>query len=286
MESEFKYDSPVEITKLLTEHGLAMSKRFGQNFLLSSHARERIIESCELKQDDRVWEIGPGIGALTSGLLHRSVKLVAFEIDRGFISILKGFFGDDPSFSLVEGDVLKTIVPCSRQQGIPDTVVGNLPYNIGSQCIATLIEQGIGPALMVFTLQKEVVMRITATAGSPQYSAFSVLCAIEYESNHLFDISRNSFYPVPDVTSAVVRMRRREVPLIDARQKAGFLKLVHALFLSRRKTAVNNLTRNAGVSKSRAHEVFESCGFDTNIRAERLSVKELVRLYEQLQSDS
>lgn len=260
-----------------------MSKRFGQNFLLSSHARERIIESCELKEGQSVWEIGPGIGALTSGLLQGSVNLVAFEIDRGFISILKEFFGGSPSFSLVEGDVLKTMVPYSRTQGVPDRVVGNLPYNIGSQCIATLIEQGIGPALMIFTLQKEVVMRITASVGSPQYSAFSVLCAIEYEASHVFDISRNSFYPVPDVTSAVVRMQRRKAPLIEAKERAGFLKLVHALFSSRRKTAVNNLTRNAGISKLRAQKVFERCNFDANLRAERLSPEEFVRLYRELQ---
>ena len=134
------YDSPTSIKQFLEAEGLAMSKRFGQNFLIDRNAREKLYAALGLPpqlesesgnfKPPSIWEIGPGIGALTSVLLERGAKVCAFEIDYGFVRILNRLFGDNPRFSLVEGDFLKTW-RAKATQDLPDLIFGNLPYNAG-----------------------------------------------------------------------------------------------------------------------------------------------------------
>ena len=134
------YDSPSEIDRVLKENGLAMSKKFGQNFLINRTNRERLISLMDIEEGMRVWEIGPGLGAITHMLLKKGVELTAFEIDKGFIKILNEMaFNDEENFALVEGDALKTLFK-KKLLPLPDRIVGNLPYNVGSVMIAKLIE--------------------------------------------------------------------------------------------------------------------------------------------------
>ncbi len=200
MKWDFPYDSPAQITTLLNQHGFAMSKKFGQNFLLSNDTRARIVESLSLKQGEQVWEVGPGIGNITTLLLENVVEVTAFEIDRGFISILKEeAFKDVPNFSLIEGDFLKTWEKVVQKKGKPDCICGNLPYNVGSIIIARMLEQQILPSRMLFTLQKEVVDRIVGSADTKNWSTLSILSQVDYEVKQLFTIKAGSFYPPPNV---------------------------------------------------------------------------------------
>lgn len=276
------YDSPKEIERVLSEKGLAMTKKFGQNFLVSPSGREKLVKLMDLKEGMKVWEIGPGLGAITHMILKENVDLYSFEIDHGFASLLSGpAFGDESRFTLVEGDALKTLFK-KRLLPLPDRIVGNLPYNVGSVMIAKLIENSYLPPLMVFTLQKEVVDRMTAKTGEDDYSSFSVLTQIDYENKLMLKLPRGCFWPQPNVDSAVVVMKRREKSLVDDTLRPVFIPLLRDIFQQRRKTIRNNLNSSeyGNLGKDKVEEILSLSGLSGNERAEALSWESLLKLSE------
>ena len=276
------YDSPKEIERVLSEKGLAMTKKFGQNFLVSPSGREKLVKLMDLEEGMKVWEIGPGLGAITHMILKENVDLYSFEIDHGFASLLSGpAFGDESRFTLVEGDALKTLFK-QRLLPLPDRIVGNLPYNVGSVMIAKLIENSYLPPLMVFTLQKEVVDRMTAKTGEDDYSSFSVLTQIDYENKLMLKLPRGCFWPQPNVDSAVVVMKRREKSLVDDTLRPVFIPLLRDIFQQRRKTIRNNLNSSeyGNLGKDKVEEILSLSGLSGNERAEALSWDSLLKLSE------
>ena len=276
------YDSPKEIERVLSEKGLAMTKKFGQNFLVSPSGREKLVKLMELEEGMKVWEIGPGLGAITHMILKENVDLYSFEIDHGFASLLSGpAFGDESRFTLVEGDALKTLFK-KRLLPLADRIVGNLPYNVGSVMIAKLIENSYLPPLMVFTLQKEVVDRMTAKTGEDDYSSFSVLTQIDYENKLMLKLPRGCFWPQPNVDSAVVVMKRREKSLVDDTLRPVFIPLLRDIFQQRRKTIRNNLNSSeyGNLGKDKVEEILSLSGLSGNERAEALSWESLLKLSE------
>ena len=276
------YDSPKEIERVLSEKGLAMTKKFGQNFLVSPSGREKLVKLMDLEEGMKVWEIGPGLGAITHMILKENVDLYSFEIDHGFASLLSGpAFGDESRFTLVEGDALKTLFK-KRLLPLPDRIVGNLPYNVGSVMIAKLIENSYLPPLMVFTLQKEVVDRMTAKTGEDDYSSFSVLTQIDYENKLMLKLPRGCFWPQPNVDSAVVVMKRREKSLVDDTLRPVFIPLLRDIFQQRRKTIRNNLKSSeyGNLGKDKVEEILSLSGLSGNERAEALSWDSLLKLSE------
>ena len=276
------YDSPKEIERVLSEKGLAMTKKFGQNFLVSPSGREKLVKLMDLEEGMKVWEIGPGLGAITHMILKENVDLYSFEIDHGFASLLSGpAFGDESRFTLVEGDALKTLFK-KRLLPLPDRIVGNLPYNVGSVMIAKLIENSYLPPLMVFTLQKEVVDRMTAKTGEDDYSSFSVLTQIDYENKLMLKLPRGCFWPQPNVDSAVVVMKRREKSLVDDTLRPVFIPLLRDIFQQRRKTIRNNLNSSeyGNLGKDKVEEILSISGLSGNERAEALSWDSLIKLSE------
>lgn len=276
------YDSPKEIERVLSEKGLAMTKKFGQNFLVSPSGREKLVKLMDLEEGMKVWEIGPGLGAITHMILKENVDLYSFEIDHGFASLLSGLaFGDESRFTLVEGDALKTLFK-KRLLPLPDRIVGNLPYNVGSVMIAKLIENSYLPPLMVFTLQKEVVDRMTAKTGEDDYSSFSVLTQIDYENKLMLKLPRGCFWPQPNVDSAVVVMKRREKSLVDDTLRPVFIPLLRDIFQQRRKTIRNNLNSSeyGNLGKDKVEEILSLSGLSGNERAEALSWDSLLKLSE------
>lgn len=274
------YDSPVEIERVLKASGLAMTKKFGQNFLINGQMRSRLVSLMEVEEGMRVWEIGPGLGAVTHMLLREGVNLTAFEIDHGFVKILnEQAFNDEDNFTLVEGDALKTLFK-KRLLPLPGRIVGNLPYNVGSVMIAKLIEESYLPPLMVFTLQKEVVERMVSKVGSENYSSFSVLTQIDYENTLALKLSRGSFWPSPNVESAVVVMKKREHSLVPASHRETFLTLLRAIFAQRRKTVRNNLQSSlyGNNGKEFVEKILLLSSLDGGERAEALPVGKIVDL--------
>jgi len=270
---ELNYNSAAELRAFLDRNGLGMRKKFGQNFLINPSVRDALVRALEAEAGDAVWEVGPGLGAMTSLLLEQGFAVRAFEVDPGFARALRELFAGNAGFTLVEGDVLKT---WTAEPPAP-YLLGNLPYNIAATLLAGFIEQRRFFKRIVVTVQREVALRMAAGPGCADYSSFSVVCASAYHVKPLMVIKSASFYPRPNVDSQAVLLEPRE----NAARilPACFYPLVRRLFSSRRKTIKNNLSGffNAGQG-AMALEALEKSALDGNKRAEDLTLEEFTAL--------
>ena len=280
------YNSPAELKTFLDSHGFSMQKKFGQNFLINADARTRLIDALDIKEGTKVWEVGPGLGSMTSEILERGADLTVFEIDRGFASLISGFFEDyskKNTFRIIEGDVMKTWKKQLEQTSLPDRFFGNLPYNIAAAIIADTIENNVRFERCVFTVQKEVAQRMCAKPGSADYSSFSALCQWAYDVKPLLDLAGGNFWPKPNVESrAVVFTKKSDFPA--CKNPALFVKMQRALFSSRRKTVRNNLSQFLS-NNDLAVSCLEKAGIDIMKRAEVLSLEELLKLSDVIEGE-
>lgn len=279
------YNSPSELKSFLESQGMAMQKKFGQNFLLNEKARIKLIDCLDINENSRVWEVGPGLGSMTSEILKRGAELTVFEIDRGFASLIKQFFSDyieEGKLHIVEGDVLKTWKKTIEEKGIPDRFFGNLPYNIAATLIADTIENNIRFEKSVFTVQKEVAMRACAKTGTEDYSSFSILCQWAYNLSPLMDLTGGNFWPRPNVDSRAFEMVKKE-DFPNCKDPSLFMKIQRALFSSRRKNVRNNLTIFLS-NQEKATEALEKAGINPMARAEALEIEKILQLSDILSS--
>lgn len=276
------YNSPLALKAFLDENGMAMQKKFGQNFLVNADARKKIIDCLDVGEDISVWEVGPGLGCMTDEILGRGAKVTAFEIDHGFARLVRLFFekySEKGKFELVEGDVLKTWKKYYDEKGSSQRFFGNLPYNVAATIIADTINEGVRFDKAVVTIQKEVAQRMNAKEGSDSYSSFSVLCQWAYNIKNIVDLAGGNFWPVPNVASRAVLMTKRE-DFPRCQNPRLFMKMIRQLFSSRRKTVRNNLLPLAGAEKT--DEALEKAGIKAGVRAEDLSVDSLLKLSDSL----
>jgi 16S rRNA (adenine1518-N6/adenine1519-N6)-dimethyltransferase len=281
------YDAPSEIKKILADHGIALKKRFGQNFLINRCAREKIIELLEAGQNSLVWEIGPGLGAMTKQLLAVSGRLFVFEIDRGLIRILNGLYGKEEKLLIIEGDAVANIASAAARYGMPDRVLGNLPYSSASQIIAAFIEAGMRPEKMVMMVQKELALRMTASPGTKSYSSFSLLCQSAFEMKLESELKGGNFYPPPEVVSAIVSFVPGKDSL-DGEERKVFSKLIRVLFGSRRKTIRNNLQQADQFSDEQKELIvglLQDTEFTPQARAEELPLSVYISISISLAKD-
>lgn len=281
MSQGIDYDSPAALKQYLESRGMAMQKKFGQNFLINAQVRRRLVDALELEKGTSVWEVGPGLGSMTSMILADGAKLTAFEIDRGFAAALReelsGYMKQgNETFRLIEGDVLKTWKGEWKENGVPDRFFGNLPYNVAAAIVADMISSGVRFDKAVITVQKEVAQRITAKPGDEDYSSFSVLCQWAYDVSNIVDLAGGSFWPRPNVDSRAVKMVKKEAfPCCN--DPALFMRLVRSLFAQRRKTIKNNLNALAEV-KGHTDWFIEKAGLSPTLRAEVLTIEQMLAL--------
>jgi len=267
------HNSASALRTFLESEKLGMQKKFGQNFLINPAIRQTLVDELGAGSGEEVWEVGPGLGAMTDLLLKNGNKVKAFEIDTGFIRILKKIFNNNNDFTLIEGDVMKTWITSFPAPYL----LANLPYNIAAALLADFIEKGCVFSRMVVTVQKEVALRMVAKAGSADYSSFSVLCASMYKVKPLMTIKSSSFYPQPNVDSMGVLMEENKPA--EPYPKV-FYPLVRALFASRRKTIKNNLTAFLASSASKLfiESIFSENGLTGMERAETLELDRFLSL--------
>lgn len=277
------YNSPSSLKAILDENALGMQKKFGQNFLINGAIRNQLTEALEISAGEKVWEVGPGLGAMTKGILEKGADLTVFEIDRGFIQLLKKYFGDCKNFKIIEGDVIKTLPDEAEKNGAAKKFLSNLPYNIAAVLIASSIEKGIFFDKMAVTVQKEVGQRMSAEPGSRDYSSFSVLCSWAYEVKPLRTIPPAAFWPKPNVDSLSLVLTKR-CGFVKCKNTVLFSQIVRSLFHSRRKTVKNNLlswikTQRLPKEKNEAlQSVLVQAGLKENLRAENLTVNDFLKL--------
>lgn len=273
------YNSPAALKTFMEENGMAMQKKFGQNFLTNEKARVKIIDELDINENSTVWEVGPGLGSMTSEILKRGADLTVFEIDRGFISFLHKFFAEYEAkgkFRIIEGDVLKNWKKVHEEKGTPDRFFGNLPYNIAATLIADTIENNVRFEKAVFTVQKEVALRAAAKPGSDDYSSFSILCQWAYDIKPVMDLNGNNFWPKPNVDSRAFEMNiKSDFPC--CKNPMLFMKVQRALFSSRRKNIRNNLTGYLSNGEL-AEKALAQAGLDPKLRAETLPASSILLL--------
>ncbi|HTJ95598.1 MAG TPA: 16S rRNA (adenine(1518)-N(6)/adenine(1519)-N(6))-dimethyltransferase RsmA [Pararobbsia sp.] len=267
--------------KQKSHQGHVARKRFGQNFLVDHGIIDSIVEAINPQARERIVEIGPGLGALTTPLAARLDQMHAVELDRDLIGRLTRTFGD--KLVLHAGDALEfDFRPLADVPGATGPrnlrVVGNLPYNISSPLLFHLMTFADVIIDQHFMLQDEVVERMVAEPGSKAFSRLSVMLQYRYWMDKLFDVPPESFEPPPKVNSAIVRMIPRtddELARVDVRVLG---ELVTAAFSQRRKMLRNTL----GAYRDRVD--FDAMGFDLQRRAEDVPVDEYVRVAQTLQA--
>ena len=216
-------------------------RRFGQNFLVDRSVVDRIISAVSPRPDETILEIGPGRGALTSRLVEKTGRLVAIEFDRDLAPQLRTQFSESSNLQVIEADALtidfcKAIEPANQAR-----IVSNLPYNIGTAILQRLIEQRACISEMTLMLQREVVDRIMAQAGSPERGYLSVLVEAYCEVEKLFDVAPQAFRPAPKVWSTLVCLRVRPKLAVEVKDEKFLWQVVSAGFAHPRKTILNNL---------------------------------------------
>ena len=243
-------------------------KRFGQHFLIDRACIGRILDAVDPKHDEHVVEIGPGLGALTQGLLERVDHLDVIEIDRDLAQRLATRFPPSRVRLRVE-DALRVDY---RALGERLRIVGNLPYNISSPLLFRLIENAAAIVDIHVMLQKEVVDRMSAAPGSRDYGRLTVMIGYRFHVERLFRVGAGAFRPQPKVESAFVRLRPRMPLAWQARDERLFARIVTAAFGQRRKTLRNALAKLVSEDQLRA------AGFDPQSRGETLSIEQFVTL--------
>lgn len=276
---DFDYSSPGSIKFVLEANGLKMTKARGQNFLIDNNVRKKIVDLIidGLREGENVWEVGPGIGSLTSLILKKGMTVKVFELDYGFIDILESAFKDE-NIQIVKGDALDTIkdeVKNIRISEFPKVIAGNLPYNVGTLLIAALLENQIFPDRMVFTLQKEVAQRIAAKETSSDWASLGILSSLTYESKVMFDISPSSFWPSPKVKSSVIVLNKKKNNTFDYSYYDAFVKVNRAVFMMKRKTIKNNLLHLFG---DKTDEVLKDVNIDPQIRPNMIRLEDIINL--------
>ncbi len=260
------------------------SKRLGQNFLRDPRTIDRIVAAFAPRSDETVIEIGPGTGALTSHLVERAGRVIAVEFDKNLTTLIEERFSKNQNFKLLHEDALETDFCAAIKPAQKARLVANLPYNISTAILQRLIAQRACLNEMVLMLQKEVVERIQAPAGSSGRGYLSVLVEAYCETEKLFDVSPGSFRPQPKVWSSVLQLKFRSQIVVEVNDEALLWSVVSAGFRQKRKTILNNLRNATG----RLQEVIKQNGgasivlckaeVDLQRRAESLSLEEWGRI--------
>lgn len=277
------YNSPAEIASVLKELNIGLKKRWGQNFLINRGAREKIVNLIGPLPGDIIWEIGPGLGALTELIIKKGSELTVFEIDHGLANYLEEHFSGKDNFFLVRGDAVKSWRKYKKElpeKLKPSKIVGNLPYSSASAIILSYIKGHLRPDLMIFTVQKDMAKRMLAKPGVRDYSSFSVLCQYTYNIHSEGDLQPGSFFPKPEVVSSVIKLTPKKLEVEPVDEKF-FFTLIKALFESRRKTLRNNLLTGSGLksfSKNLLLKAVELEDIDVGLRSEELSVEDFIRI--------
>lgn len=273
------------VRSVLSKHGFNFSKALGQNFLINPSVCPRMAENCGADENTGVIEIGAGIGVLTAELAKRAKKVVSIELDTRLLPVLEETLGEFDNVEIVNADVMKTDLHAlikEKFQGMDVVVCANLPYYITSPIITMLLEEKLPIKAITVMIQKEAADRLSTPVGSRDSGAITVCTNYYAEVRHLFNVSRGSFMPPPNVDSTVIKLLIRPEPAVKVSDEKKFFRMVKAAFAQRRKTAVNSIASGMGLSKNQVAEALSKSGLDVNVRAEKLTMEELAALSENL----
>ena len=272
-----------ETRNILRAHGLHPRKGLGQNFLIDREALESVVRAAELGPNDLVLEIGPGVGTLTEALAACGAPVVAVELDEGLAAVLRTRMALRNNVRVVPGNALHLDPAALIPPGRPFKVVANIPYHITAPLIRHFLAGTMRPTMMVLMVQKEVAERLTAAPG--RLSVLGLSAQFYARTEIVRVVPASSFFPPPQVDSAIVRLRVYATPPVAVDDEARFFKLIKAGFGETRKQLHNALTQGlAHIPARQIDAALAGASIDRTRRAETLSLAEWSALYEALKS--
>ena len=275
--------NPKNTIEIIQKYEFMFQKKFGQNFLIDTHVLEKIISAAGITKNDCVLEIGPGIGTMTQYLAENAGHVVAVEIDRNLIPILKETLADDVNVTVINEDILRVDIKALAEEyngGKPIKVVANLPYYITTPIIMGLFESGVPIDNITVMVQKEVADRMKEGPGSKDYGALSLAVQYYAEPEIVANVPPNCFIPRPNVGSAVIRLTRHKEMPVEVKDPALMFKIIRASFNQRRKTLQNGLGNAPELpyTKEQIAAAIAEMGLTPTIRGEALSLAQFAQL--------
>jgi 16S rRNA (adenine1518-N6/adenine1519-N6)-dimethyltransferase len=268
-----------EMRELLKQRDIQLTKSLGQSFLHDANQLLKIVGAAELSKADKVLEIGPGLGPLTELLLQNAGEVLAIEMDRRLVEVLRERFASAKNLNLLHDDALAFLKREPRDWS-DWKLVANLPYSVASPVLVELAAGPHAPKMIVVTLQLEVAKRLMARADDDDYGILTLLVQLDFEPRDWFKIPPECFFPSPDVDSACVCLVRRATPLLPEKLRPAFVKIVKRGFSQRRKMMLKLLKADWPQEKLAA--AFAELEILPQERAEKLSLEQFVELTKQL----
>ncbi len=273
-EKFFLLNMEAKVKEICHKLGLKPLKRRGQNFLTNPKILATIIKAGELKKNDIVLEVGPGLGILTQELAKKVRKVIAVEIDTKLTNYLKEKFKNYKNIKIIQGDILKFKISNLKIQNYK--IIANLPYNITGAVLKKFLSEKPKPKLMVLMIQKEVAERIVERSN--KRSIISLMVKFYGKPEIISYVSKNNFWPRPKVDSSILRIKEiNKKYKLKSKEEKKFFKLIRDGFSSPRKQLVNNLAKI--IKKEEIKKIFKKIGFDPKIRAENLNLDNWFTLY-------
>ena len=275
--------NPKNTIEIIQKYEFMFQKKFGQNFLIDTHVLEKIISAAGITKNDCVLEVGPGIGTMTQYLAENAGHVVAVEIDRNLIPILKETLADYDNVTVINEDILRVDIKTLAEEyngGKPIKVVANLPYYITTPIIMGLFESGVPIDNITVMVQKEVADRMKEGPGSKDYGALSLAVQYYAEPEIVANVPPNCFIPRPNVGSAVIRLTRHKEMPVEVKDPALMFKIIRASFNQRRKTLQNGLGNAPELpyTKEQIAAAIAEMGLTPTIRGEALSLAQFAQL--------
>ena len=275
--------NPKNTIEIIQKYEFMFQKKFGQNFLIDTHVLEKIISAAGITKNDCVLEIGPGIGTMTQYLAENAGHVVAVEIDRNLIPILKETLADYDNVTVINEDILRVDIKALAEEyngGKPIKVVANLPYYITTPIIMGLFESGVPIDNITVMVQKEVADRMKEGPGSKDYGAPSLAVQYYAEPEIVANVPPNCFIPRPNVGSAVIRLTRHKEMPVEVKDPVLMFKIIRASFNQRRKTLQNGLGNAPELpyTKEQIAAAIAEMGLTPTIRGEALSLAQFAQL--------
>lgn len=275
--------NPQKTIEVIQKYEFAFQKKFGQNFLIDTHVLDKIISAAEITKDDLVVEIGPGIGTMTQYLACAAREVVAIEIDKMLIPILKDTLSAYDNVTIINEDVLKVDINKLAEEkngGRPVKVVANLPYYITTPIIMGLFENHVPLHSITIMVQKEVADRMRMGPGTKDYGALSLAVQYYAEPYLVANVPQNCFMPRPKIGSAVIKLTVHEKPPVTVCDEKLMFRLIRASFNQRRKTLANGLNNSPELhySKEQIAAAIERLGVSASVRGEALTLEQFARL--------
>ncbi len=267
------------VKEILSKHDFNFSKSLGQNFIINPDICPKIAEYGNAAEGYGILEIGTGIGVLTKELALRADKVTAVEIDTKLLPVLEETLAEFSNIKVINEDVMKVDLKkiiAEEFEGLKVAVCANLPYYITSPIIMMLLESRLPIESITVMVQKEAAQRLCAKVGTRDSGAITVGVNYYGSVKKLFDVSRGSFMPSPNVDSAVIRIDLNKTPSLDEKQEKFFFSVVKAGFSQRRKTLSNALSSQLGIGKDAVYSALESVGMSTTARIEQLDMGKLI----------